>query len=91
MPNPQLEPRPKATARNRDLTYRSSQDVSGPIIVIMAIIAFAVVLSFVLTMDWSSTSDFPTVTETLPAPDVNSNVTPAPAPATPPAIAQDKS
>jgi hypothetical protein len=88
-PNPQLEPRPKEVSRNRDLAYRSSQDVSGPIIVIMAIIAFAVVLSFALSADWSSTSDFPTVTETLPAPDVNSNVTPAPA--TPPANAQDKS
>lgn len=88
-PNPQLEPRPKTASRNRDLAYRSSQDVSGPLIVIMAIIAFAFVLSIVLTMDWSSTSDFPTVTETLPAPDVNSNVTPAPA--TPPAPAQEKS
>ena len=86
-PNPQLEPRPKQESNNRDLTYRSSQDVTGPIIVIMAIIAFAVVLSIALTTDWSATSDFPTVTETLPAPDVNSDV----APATPPAPAQDKS
>ena len=29
-PNPQLEPRPKHVSRNRDLAYRSSQDVSGP-------------------------------------------------------------
>ena len=29
-PNPQLEPRPKQVSRNRDLAYRSSQDVSGP-------------------------------------------------------------
>ncbi len=36
-PNPQLEPRPKATTRNRDLAYRPSQDVSGPLIVILAI------------------------------------------------------
>ena len=86
-PNPQLEPRPKEVPRNRDLAYRSSQDVNGPLIVILAIIAFAFVLSVVLTVDWSSTSDFPTVTETLPAPDVNSNVTPAP----PPVPAQDKS
>ena len=88
-PNPQLEPRPKAESSNRDLPYRSSQDVTGPLIVILAIIAFAVALSFVLTMDWSLTADFPTVTETLPAPDVNSNVNPAPA--TPPATVQDKS
>jgi hypothetical protein len=86
-PNPQLEPRPEAVSPNRDLAYRSSQDVSGPLIVIMAIIGFAFVLSVVLTVDWSSVPDFPTVTETLPAPDVNSNVTLAPAtpPATPPA------
>ena len=83
-PNPQLEPRPKQVPSNRDLAYRSSQDVTGPIIVIMAIIAFAVVLSIALTADWSA-SDFPTVTETLPAPDVNS------APPTPPAPAQEKS
>ena len=86
-PNPQLEPRPKEVTLNRDLAYRSSQDVNGPLIVILAIIAFAFVLSIVLTVDWSSTSDFPTVTETLPAPDINSDVTPA----TPPASAQDKS
>jgi hypothetical protein len=87
-PNPQLEPRPKHISRNRDLAYRSRQEVSGPLIVILAIIAFAVVLSFVLTVDWSSTQDFPTVAETLPAPDVNSNVTPLLA--KPPATAPDK-
>ena len=89
-PNPQLEPRPKETTRNRDLAYRSSLDMTSPLIVIMAIIAVAVGLSFVLTMDWSGMPDFPTVTETLPSPDVNSDV--APAPATPPAPpAQQKS
>jgi hypothetical protein len=79
-PNPQLEPRPKEVSRNRDLAYRPSLDVTNPLIVIMAIIAFAVGLSFVLTMDWSATSDFPTVAETLPAPDINAQVPPAPAP-----------
>jgi hypothetical protein len=88
-PNPQLEPRPKAITRSRDLAYRSNEDVSTPLIVILAIIGFATFLSFVLTWDWSSTPDFPTMTETLPAPDINSNV--APVPATPPAPAQDKS
>ena len=82
-PNPQLEPRPKEISRNRDLAYRPSLDVTSPLIVIMAIIAFAVGLSFVLTMDWSSTPNFPTVAETLPAPDTNAQVPPAPA--TPPA------
>ena len=81
-PNPQLEPRPEAVSPNRDQAYRSSHDVSAPLIVIMAIIGFAFVLSIVLTVDWGSVSDFPTVTETLPAPDINSQVPPAPA--TPP-------
>jgi hypothetical protein len=83
-PNPQLEPRPKPPTRNRDLAYRSSQDVSGPIIAILAIIAFAVALSLVLTTDWSSTSEFPTVSETMPAPDINANVPPVPAKSPPP-------
>ena len=87
-PNPQMEPRPTAITRNRDLAYRWSHDVSGPLIVIMAIISFAVGLAFVLGMAWSSMPDFPTVTETLPSPDINSNVTPAPA--TPPAPAEKK-
>jgi hypothetical protein len=87
-PNPQLEPRPKAAPRNRDLAHRSSQDVNGPLIAILAIIAFAFVLSLVLTVDWGAPSDFPTVTETLPAPDINSTVPPAPG--KPPAPAQNK-
>ena len=52
-PNPQLEPRPKETTHNRDLAYRSTRDVTGPLIAILAIIAFALGLSVVLTMDWS--------------------------------------
>ena len=84
-PNPQLEARPKASARNRDLAYRSSDDLSGPLIAILAIIAFAVALSLVLTTDWNSTSKFPTVSETLPAPDIHSNVPPVPSKAPPPA------
>ena len=83
-PNPQLEPRPKTISRNRDLAYRSSLDMTNPLIVIVAIIAFAIGLSFVLTMDWSGAPDFPTVAETLPAPDINAQVPPAPAPAKPP-------
>lgn len=82
-PNPQLEPRPKEVSPNRDLAYRSSLDMTSPLVVIMAIIAFAIGLSFVLTMDWSATTEFPTVAETLPAPDINAEVPPAPA--TPPA------
>jgi hypothetical protein len=81
-PNPQLEPRPREIARNRDLAYRSSGDVTGPLIAVTAIIAFAVGLSFMLTMDWSGKEDFPTVAETMTAPDINAQVPPAPA--TPP-------
>jgi hypothetical protein len=84
-PKLQMEPSPKQVSRNRDLAYRSNHDVNGPLIVILAIIAFAVVLSFVLTTDWSSTANFLTVSETLPAPDINSNVPPAPAKPPPPA------
>lgn len=76
-PNPQLEPRPREITRNRDLTYRPGWDVTGPVIVIMAIIAFGIGLSFVLTMDWSGTKDFPTVAETMTAPDINAQVPPA--------------
>jgi hypothetical protein len=83
-PNPQLDTKPRATARKRDLAHRSNQDVSGPVIAILAIIAFAAALSLVLTPDWSSTSEFPTVSETLPAPDINSNVPPVPAKSPPP-------
>ena len=82
-PNPQLEPKPNVITRNRDLAYRSSRDVTGPLIAIMAIIAFAIGLSFVLTMDWSGAEDFPTVAETLPAPDINAQVPEAPPPAKP--------
>ena len=61
---------------NRDLAYRSSQDVSGPLTVILAVIAFVIVASVLFNMDWSSTPDFPTMAQTLPSPDINSTVTP---------------
>ena len=64
-------------------------NMTNPLSVIMAIIAFAIGLSVVLTMDWSASSDFPTVTGTLPSPDINSDVTPAPA--SPSAPSQEKS
>ena len=81
--NPQLELRPRTITSNRDLAYRPSLDVASPLILIMAIIAYAVGLSFMLTMDWSGAPDFPTVVETLPAPDISAQVPPAQA--TPPA------
>ena len=81
-PNPQLEPRPEVSP-TRAMAYRSRLEVTSPLIVIMAIVAFAVGIYFVLTMDWSSTPDFPTLAETVPAPDINSQVPPATPPANP--------
>ena len=63
---------------NRDLAYRSSQDVSGPLTVILAAIAFVLLTSFVYSLDWHYTSDLPAVTETLPS------TAPATLPSTPP-------
>ena len=85
----QMESRPKSTSSNRDLAYRSSQDVSGPLTVILAVIAFVLAASFLYHLDCALTSDFPTVTETVPSPAINPNVTPAPA--TPPATAPSNS
>jgi hypothetical protein len=71
----------KPPSRNRDLAYRSSQDVSGPLTVILAVIAFVLAASFLFSLDWHYSSDFPTVTETLPSH----------APATPPSTAPSNS
>jgi hypothetical protein len=53
-------------SRNRDLAYRSSQDVSGPLTVVLAAIAFVLLASFVYSLDWHYASDLPAVTETSP-------------------------
>lgn len=76
----QFQPQPEP--RKRELAYRSSHDVSGPLTVILAVIAFVLLASFVYSLDWNYTSEFPTVSETAPSPDVNATVPPAPA--TPP-------
>ena len=73
----QPESKTKPASRNRDLAYRSSQDVSGPLIAILAAIAFVLLASFVYSLDWHYSSDLPAVTETLPST----------APATPPSTA----
>ena len=73
---PQPESNAKPTSRDRNLAYRSSQDVSGPLIIILAAIVFVLLASFVYSLDWHYNSDFPVVTETLPST----------APATPPSI-----
>lgn len=76
--NIQPESQDKPASRNRDLAYRSSQDVSGPLTVILAVIAFVLLASFVYSLDWEYSSDFPAVTETLPS------TAPATPPSTPP-------
>jgi hypothetical protein len=76
-----MEPRPKPASSNRDMAYRSSQDVSGPLTVILAVIAFVLAASFLYNLDGALTSDYPTVTQTLPSPSINPNVTPPPPPA----------
>ena len=63
----QTEFKAKPTSSNRDLAYRSSQDVSGPLTVILAVIAFVLLASFVYSLDWHYSSDLPAVTETLPS------------------------
>ena len=75
--HPESEARPASS--NRDLAYRSSQDVSGPLIAILAAIAFVLLASFVYSLDWRYTSDLPALTETLPS------TAPATPPSTPPA------
>lgn len=75
----QPETKAKPASRDRDLAYRSSQDVSGPIAVILAVIALVLLASFVYSLDWQYKSDLPAVTETLPS------TAPATPPSTPPA------
>lgn len=74
------QPDSKATpaSRNRDLAYRSSQDVSGPLTVILAAIASVLLASFVYSLDWQHSSDLPSVTQTMPSPAINPSVIPAP-------------
>jgi hypothetical protein len=76
--NAQPESKAKPESSNRDLAYRSSQDVSGPLTVILAVIAFVLLASFVYSLDWHYTSDLPAVTESQPS------QAPATPPSTPP-------
>ena len=79
----EMESRPRPTSSNRDLTYRSSQDVSSPLTVILAVIAFVLAASFLYNLDWAINADLSTVSETTPFPTINPNVIP-PTPAEPP-------
>lgn len=71
-------PQARPASRPRDLAYRSSQDVSGPLTVILAVICFVLAASFLFSLDWQYSSDLPVVTETLPS------QVPAALPSTPP-------
>ena len=84
-----MAPKPHSKSSNRDLAYYASRDEGGSLIVILAIIAFTAAASLLLNVDWDPASDFPTVAETLPSPNINSNVAQAPVtpPAAPPATA----
>ena len=70
-----VQPASKTTpaSRERDLGY-ASEDVSGPLMVVLSAIAFVLLASFVYSLDWHYESDLPAMTETLPST----------APATPP-------
>ena len=74
----EMEPRPPSTSSNRDLSYRSSQDVSGPLTVILAVIAFVLAASFLYNLDMALNADYPTVSQTVPSPIINPNLTTAP-------------
>lgn len=85
----EMEPRPRSTSSNRDLAYRSSQDVSGPLTVILAVIAFVLAASFLYNLDMALNADYPAVSQTVPSPAINPNLTPDPA--TPPETAPSNS
>ena len=67
-PQTQTEINAKATSGDRDLAYRSSEGVSGPLAVILAVIALVFAASFLFSFDWHYSPDLPTVTGTLPSP-----------------------
>lgn len=67
----------KPATRGRDLAY-ASEDVSGPLTVILSAITFVLLASFMYSLDWHYKSDLPVVTETLPS------TAPATPPSTPP-------
>ena len=76
----QTKSKAKPESRNRDLAYRSSQDVNGPLAVALAVIAFVLLASFVYSLDWRYTSEFPSATQTVPSPAINPGAAPATAP-----------
>jgi hypothetical protein len=80
--------RAETNARLADSRIRPpSRGSNGPITYIVAALILIGVGYFLFSGNWNTMSMFPTVTETLPAPDVNSSVspdTPTPPPTTAP-------
>ncbi|MEP7174816.1 MAG: hypothetical protein ABI705_15090 [Aestuariivirga sp.] len=64
----QPESKAKPASTNRDLAYRSGEDVGGPLTVILAVIAFVLAASFLYNLDWALNADLPAVSETVPSP-----------------------
>ena len=60
---------------------------SGPLAYIAAALILAIVGYILFSGNWTTARLFPTVTETVPSPDINSAVPPAPQTAPPPADA----
>ena len=78
--------RAEANARPAESRIKPpSRGSSSPITYIVAALILIGVGYFLFSGNWNTMSMFPTVAETLPAPDVNTSVSPAPPPqATPP-------
>ena len=57
----------KAQPESKARPASRREDVSGPLTVILSIIAFVLLASFVYSLDWHYNSDLPAVTETLPS------------------------
>lgn len=57
------EPKAGPASRNRDLAYPSGEDVSGPLIVILAALAVVLVASFLYNLDEALNPSFPALSE----------------------------
>ena len=72
------------TTGQRDLAFRRDRGVAQPLLIVLAAVALVAVATFLSIYCGNGRPVLPTVVETLPAPDVNSQVKPDPlSPATP--------
>jgi hypothetical protein len=80
--------RAEANARLAENQINSSTQARGPsgsLAYIVAALIMVAVGYFLFSSNWNTMMLFPTVSETVPSPDINSTVAPAPAPqVTPP-------